>query len=105
MIKDNNLVINQEARLGAIHKRKLQALVWWEKDYQQPGLEITVSAWTTEDLTSYIAQISIESTPGEDIKAEHPGKLEIGHKRKTWDVKWKNISAPWWEYWVVPWIM
>ena len=38
MIKDHNSVQNQEARLGAIQWRKLQALVWWVDHHQRYGL-------------------------------------------------------------------
>ena len=54
MIKDHNSLPNQEARLDAIQQRKLQALVWWEKDLQRCGLEIIAAAWNTEYLTSSI---------------------------------------------------
>ena len=47
MIKDCNLVPNQEARLLDIQQRKLQALVWWAKDLQRHGLTISVASWTT----------------------------------------------------------
>ena len=43
MIKDDNLVPNQEAILGNIQQRKLQALVWWEKDIQHSILAIIES--------------------------------------------------------------
>ena len=32
MIKDHNSVPGQEARMGAVHQRKIQALIWWVKD-------------------------------------------------------------------------
>ena len=62
MIKYNNLVPNKEAHLGSIQQRKLQALVWWEKDFQCRGLAIITSAWTTAELTSFITQINIYSS-------------------------------------------
>ena len=80
MIKYNNQVPNKEARLGTIHQRSFQALVWWVKDFQRRGLEITAAAWNTTNLMSYIPQINIESPLGGDIKVAHPGKVETGHK-------------------------
>ena len=35
MIKDHNLVPNQEARFGAIQQCTLKALVWWAKDFSR----------------------------------------------------------------------
>ena len=90
MIKDHNLVPNEEARLGAIQRHKLQALGWWAKDTQHRGLEIIVAAWTAAEPTSSIMHINIESLLGRDIKVAHPGKVEIGHKWTTWVVKWGN---------------
>ena len=42
MIKDHNLVPNQEARLGYIHQKKLQAIVWRDKGRHRHGLKIIV---------------------------------------------------------------
>ena len=80
MIKDHNLVPNQEARLCTIQKHKLQALVCWSKDNQCRGLEINADTWNTSDLTSSITHINIESPLGGYIKLAHPGKLEKGKK-------------------------
>ena len=90
MIKDHNLVPNQEARLGPIQQRKLQLPVWWENYFQNRDLVIIVATWTAAELTSFITQINIDSPSGEDIKVTHPGKLETGNKWTTWDVKWEN---------------
>ena len=61
MIKDHNSVPSKEARMGDIHKRKLQVLVWWRKYHQRRGIVFTEAAWTTADLTGSITQINIES--------------------------------------------
>ena len=83
MIKDNNLVTNEEARLGAIQQLKLQVLVWWSNDIQSHLLAIIVAKWTAVELKSPITQINIDSSSGGDIKLAHPAKLETGHKWKT----------------------
>ena len=91
IIKDNNLVPNKEARLGAFKKRELQALVLWAKDFQHRGLAITSAAWTTAELTSSITHINIDSPSGGDNKVVNPGKLLIGHKRMTLDDKFGEL--------------
>ena len=83
MIKYNNSVPNQESCFGAIHQRKLQAMVWWAKDHPSCGLEINTAEWTATEMKIPIAQINIESTLGGDIKVLHPGKVETGHKWTT----------------------
>ena len=69
MIKDHNLVPNQEALLVTIQQRKLQALMWWLKDCQHCGLVMITAAWTATDLTSSVTQINIEYPSEGDIKA------------------------------------
>ena len=76
--------------MGAIQYCKLQFLVWREKDCQRRGLIFITAAWNSEELTSSVMQINIESPLVRDIKVTHPGKLERGHKCTTWDVKWEN---------------
>ena len=90
MIKDNNLVPNQESRLDIIQQCKLQALVWWVNDFQCRSLAITAPTWTAADLTSSIMQINIESQSGGGIKVIHPVKVETRHKWMIWDFKWGN---------------
>ena len=89
MIKDHNSVPNQEARLGAVQQRKLQALIWWSKDRQRRGLPITAADWTAAELATSITQINIDA-PGSDTKVTHPGKVATGHNWTTWDIKWEN---------------
>ena len=90
MIKDHNLVLNKEARLGAIQQRKLQVLVWWTKDFQISDIVIIASVQTAAELTSSITQINIEYPLGGQMKVAHPDRAETGHKLMTWDVKWEN---------------
>ena len=90
IIKDNNLVPNQESHLGTIKNHKLQALVWQGKNLQRRGIEIIAAAQTVSEQKSYTTQINIERTLIGDIKVAHPGKMETGHKWTTWDVKWDN---------------
>ena len=59
MIKDHNLVPNQEACVGAIQKCKLQELECWAKDRHRHGLAITVDAWTAAELTIITMKINI----------------------------------------------
>ena len=94
MITDHNLVPNQEARLGTIHQRKIQAIVRWERYLHCCRLACTTAAWTAEYLTSYITQINKKCLLVEDIKVAHPGKVGKGHKWMTWDVKWENYIGP-----------
>ena len=75
MIKDHNLTPNKDSRLGTIQHRRLQYLVWWAKDHQCCGLEITSDAWTAAELTSSITKMNIESPSGGDIKVSHPSKV------------------------------
>ena len=93
MIKDHNSVPNQEARLGAIHQRKLEVLVWLVRDFQRCGLKITAEVWNKEEMMSYITQINKDSQSIGDIKVSHYGKLETGNKRTIWDVKWGNYTG------------
>ena len=44
IIKDHNLVPNQESHLGTIKNHKLQALVWQGKNCQCRGIEIIAAA-------------------------------------------------------------
>ena len=76
--------------MGAIKHHNLQALLWRTRHIHHRGLAIIVATWNEEELTSSITQINIESPSGGDIKVAHPGKVETGHKRITWDVKWEN---------------
>ena len=87
MIKDHNLVPNQEARLGANQQHKIQVLVYWEKYRQSCGLAIIAAAWTATDLKSYTTKINIELPLVGDIKVAHPGKVETCHKWTTWDIR------------------
>ena len=89
MIKDHNSVPNQAARMGAVHQRKIQALIWWAKDRQRRGLPITPAEWTMATLATSITQINIEA-PGGETKVAYPGKVATGHKWTTWDIKWEN---------------
>ena len=90
MIKDRNLVLNQESRLGSIQQRKFQALVWCVKDCHHCGLVITATAWTAAELTSSITSINIESPSEGDIKVPQSGKVATGQKWTTWDFKWED---------------
>ena len=54
IIKDCNLVPNQESYLGTIQQRHFQALVWWEKHQQCHGLVIAAAAWTTSEIMSSV---------------------------------------------------
>ena len=85
MIKYNNLVPNQESRVGAIQQRKLQALVLWAKDHQSRGLAIIHVAWTAVDIISSVTQINIHSPSVGNIKVAHPGKVETGYNWTIWD--------------------
>ena len=83
MIKDHNLFPNKESHLDAIQQHRLQVLVWWAKNCHSHGLEIMMTAWNEEYLTSSITQINIESPLGGEIKVAHPGEMETGHKWTT----------------------
>ena len=93
IMKNHNMVPNQEAHLGAIQQRKLQALVWWAKNFQHHCPEIITGAWASTELISSIMQINIESPLEGDIKVAHPGKDEIHQLWTIWVVRWENYIS------------
>ena len=95
IIKDHNLVPNQETRVGNILQRNLEVLVWWEKDRQHLGLVIIAATWTAADLISSFTQINIESQLEKYIKWRTLLNLKQGTNRQHGTSNGRIISAPW----------
>ena len=90
MIKDNNLVTNQESLLGAIQNRRLQGLVGQTKDCHRRVLAIISAACTEANMKNFTTHINIEYLSGGDFKLEYHGKVETWHKWTAQDVDQDN---------------
>ena len=45
MIKNHNSIHDQSVILGAVHQKKIQALIYWVRDQKQQGITIEAAKW------------------------------------------------------------
>ena len=70
--------------LGAVHHRKVQALIYWDRDKKSRGMATVAADWTTSQMAEAIERVNSD-VPAKEV--ECPGKLEIVFKWTVWDTK------------------
>ena len=78
---------DQSVILGAVHQRRIQALIYWERDHKQRGINIEAANWTSETMSEAIERVNSD-TPQKEVA--RPGKVETGIKWTMWYTKWEN---------------
>ena len=81
MIKDYNKIVTAgSVLLGVMHKRKIEALIWWVRNRVRQQQPIGVADWTNIALNRAIVEMDLEEEgkSGDDSKAVNPGKIELG---------------------------
>ena len=87
MIKNNNSINGHTVILGAVHHRKVQALIYWDRDNNRRGMAIVAADWTTAQMADAIERVNSD-VPAKGL--ERPDKLDIGVNCTAWDIKWEN---------------
>ena len=57
MIKNHNLIHDQSVILGAVRQRRIQALIYWERDQKHRGIIIAEANWkpvTMAEATEHV---------------------------------------------------
>jgi hypothetical protein len=63
--------------LGTMHIKRLQALVYWVKDYDKRGMQAALEMWTTEEMNTAMERKESEYNYGKlDIDIIDPGKCQ-----------------------------
>ena len=89
MTKNHNADPDHTSRLGAVHVRKVQALIIWAKDQVRHGETTAVANWNQVALVNAISMIDISARKTDTVVA-NPGRLEVGSKWVTWDILLEN---------------
>ena len=87
MIKSrNNGVTDAVARLGVVHQRKVEALIWWVKDRKRHCLPTTVAGWTNATMRNAITCMDLENETKENdtTRDSKPGKIDTGFGWYEW---------------------
>ena len=58
MIKNHNSINVQTVILGGVHQRKVQALIYWDREKKRRGMEIVTADWTTAQMTEAIERFN-----------------------------------------------
>lgn len=95
MIKNHNMMPGQTARLGAVHQRKIQALIYWCSDHKRRGAPIVPAEWNQAALTQAIDDMDVADSykSGDHSKVQPPGPVETGHKWVAWEILFENYIA------------
>ena len=87
MINNHNSINGQTVILGYDHQRKVQALIYWDRDKKSRGMAIVAADWTTAQMADAIERVNSD-VPAKGL--ERPDKLDIGVNCTAWDIKWEN---------------
>ena len=85
MIKNHNSIHDQSVILGAVHPRRIQALINWVRDQKRRGITIETANWTSQTMDEAIEHVNSD-TPQKEVARQ--GKDETGIKWTMWDTKW-----------------
>ena len=75
--------------MGVVHKRKVQALIWWEKYCKQSGINLILAEFTWATMDDAIQKLNAGTPTGNKVYC--PRKVETGYKWTTWDIKFDNF--------------
>jgi hypothetical protein len=63
MIKNHNSISGQSVVLGAVHQRKIQALIYWARDQKRRGITIVANEWTQATMADSIERVNSDIPP------------------------------------------
>ena len=77
--------------LGTIQIKKLQALVYWVKDYDRRGMQASPELWTVDEMNTALEQKEFEYNYGKiDVDIIDPGKCQTDFGWDNWQIAFVN---------------
>jgi hypothetical protein len=77
--------------LGTLQIKKLQALVFWVKDFDKRGMEAAPELWNDEVMNAAMIRKEAEQNYGNiDVNITDPGKCQTDHDWDNWQLAFVN---------------
>ena len=61
MIKNHNSIHDHSIILWAVHQRRIEALIYWERDQKRQGITIEAANWTLEMMDESIELVNSDT--------------------------------------------